>query len=71
VVTSKPHTRRVRAIWHKLVPSDLHLVVRFATDDTFDGAHWWRRTHDGLDVLRETLGLLNAWAGFPLRPTRN
>ena len=71
VVTSKPHTRRVRAIWRKLVQPDLHLVVRFATDDSFDGAHWWRRTHDGLDVLRETLGLLNAWAGFPLRPTRN
>ena len=71
VVTSKPHTRRVRTIWRKLVRPDLHLVVRFATDDSFDGAHWWRRTHDGLDVLRETLGLLNAWSGFPLRPTRN
>ena len=71
VVTSKPHTRRVRTIWRKLVRPDLRLVVRFATDDSFDGAHWWRRTHDGLDVLRESLGLLNAWAGFPLRPTRN
>jgi uncharacterized SAM-binding protein YcdF (DUF218 family) len=71
IVTSKPHTRRVRTIWRKLVQPDLHLVVRFARDDSFDGAHWWRRTHDGLDVLRETLGLLNAWAGFPLRPTRN
>ena len=71
VVTSKPHTRRVRTIWRKLVRPDLHLVVRFAADDSFDAAHWWRRTHDGLDVLRETLGLLNAWSGFPLRPTRN
>jgi uncharacterized SAM-binding protein YcdF (DUF218 family) len=71
VVTSKPHTRRVRTIWRKLVRPDLHLVVRFTNDDSFDGAHWWRRTHDGLDVLRETLGLMNAWAGFPLRPTRN
>lgn len=71
IVTSKPHTRRVRTIWRKLARPDLRLAVRYADDDSFDGAHWWRRTHDGLDVLRESLGLLNAWAGFPLRPTRN
>jgi len=71
VVTSKPHTRRVRAIWHKVVRPDLRAVVRFANDDPYDGAHWWRHTHDGLDVVRETLGLLNTWAGFPLRPSRD
>jgi uncharacterized SAM-binding protein YcdF (DUF218 family) len=71
VVTSKAHTRRVRAIWHKLVRSDLSSVVRFASDDPYDSAHWWRHTQDGLDVVRETLGLLNTWAGFPLRPRRD
>jgi len=71
VVTSKPHTRRVRTIWRKLVGSDPSLVIRFANDDPYDGVHWWRHTHDGLDVVRETLGLFNAWAGFPLRPSRN
>ena len=71
IVTSKPHTRRVRTIWRKLANRDTHLVVRFANDDPYDGAHWWRHTHDGLDVTRETLGLINAWAGFPLRPSRN
>jgi uncharacterized SAM-binding protein YcdF (DUF218 family) len=70
VVTSKPHTRRVRTIWRKLIGSDPRLIVRFASGDPYDGAHWWRHTHDALDVVRETLGLLNAWAGFPLRPSR-
>ena len=71
LVTSKPHTRRVRTIWRKLVGSDPRLMVHYAPDDTYDGAHWWRHTQDGLDVVRETLGLLNAWAGFPLRPSQN
>jgi uncharacterized SAM-binding protein YcdF (DUF218 family) len=71
VVTSKPHTRRVRTIWRKLVGADPSLVVRFATDDPYDGAHWWRHTHDALDIVRETLGLFNAWAGFPVRPSQN
>ncbi len=71
VVTSKPHTRRVRAIWHKLVGSDPRAIVRFANGDPYDGAHWWRNTRDALDIVRETLGLLNVWAGFPLRASRN
>lgn len=70
VVTSKPHTRRVRTIWHKLIGYDPGLVIRYATDDPYDGAHWWRHTHDALDIVRETLGLFNAWAGFPLRPSQ-
>jgi uncharacterized SAM-binding protein YcdF (DUF218 family) len=71
VVTSKPHTRRVRTIWRKLVGADPRLIVRYPTDDVYDGAHWWGHTRDGLDVMRETLGLLNAWAGFPARPDGN
>jgi uncharacterized SAM-binding protein YcdF (DUF218 family) len=71
IVTSKAHTRRVRTIWRKLVGSDPQMSVRYAQDDPYDGAHWWRHTQDGLDVVRESLGLLNAWAGFPLRPSQN
>jgi uncharacterized SAM-binding protein YcdF (DUF218 family) len=71
IVTSKPHTRRVRTIWRKLVGSEPRMIVRYPQDDVYDGAHWWRHTRDGLDVVRETLGLLNAWAGFPLRPSQN
>jgi len=71
VVTSKAHTRRVRTIWHKLVGSEPRAIVRFAEDDPYDGAHWWHRTHDALDVVREIFGLLNAWGGFPLRPSQS
>jgi len=68
IVTSKAHTRRVRAIWNRKADADLKLIVRYTSDDPYDGAHWWRHTEDALDVLRELLGLLNAWAGFPVRP---
>lgn len=68
IVTSKAHTRRVRLIWRRLVGSEPRLIVRYASDDSYDGAHWWRHTRDALDVVRETLGICNAWAGFPLRP---
>jgi uncharacterized SAM-binding protein YcdF (DUF218 family) len=71
IVTSKPHTRRVRTIWRKLVGSELRMIVRHPNDDHYDGSHWWRHTRDGLDVVRETLGLFNAWAGFPLRPSQD
>lgn len=71
IVTSKPHTRRVRTIWRKLVGDDPRMMVHYGDDDPYDGAHWWRHTRDALDVVRETLGVLNAWAGFPLRPRHN
>lgn len=68
VVTSKAHTRRVRSIW-KVVSGESsrgHLLVRAAPQDTFDPEHWWRTTSDALSVVREYLGLLNAWTGLPL-----
>jgi uncharacterized SAM-binding protein YcdF (DUF218 family) len=65
IVTSKPHTRRVRAIWRRRAGQDLWLIVRYPDSDPFDAAHWWRHTRDALSVVREVLGLLNAWAGFP------
>lgn len=71
IVSSKAHTRRVLTIWHKLAGSDQHAIVRFAKEDSYDGAHWWRHTQDALDVVREILGLLNAWTGFPSRPSQN
>jgi uncharacterized SAM-binding protein YcdF (DUF218 family) len=71
IVTSKPHTRRVRTIWRELVGSEPRMIVHFAPDDPYDGSHWWRHTRDALDVTRESLGLLNAWAGFPLQPSQN
>ncbi len=68
IVTSAPHTRRVRAIWNRLIGQSPRLIVRHPEDDGFDAAHWWRNSQDALDVVREWLGLANAWAGFPARP---
>ncbi len=68
VVTSQPHTRRVREIWKRRVGSDPRLIVRYVTDDSFDRGHWWRTSQDAFDVIREVLGLANAWAGFPAQP---
>jgi len=69
VVTSKAHTRRVHALWGKLEHGRGRLIVRAATADSFDPPHWWRSTHDALDVVREVLGLFNVWAGLPLKPS--
>jgi uncharacterized SAM-binding protein YcdF (DUF218 family) len=71
IVTSAPHTRRVRAIWKRLVGDSPRLIVRHPVDDSFNAARWWRDTQDALDVVREWLGLANAWAGFPARPGQN
>lgn len=68
LVTSKVHTRRVRALWNRLAGQDGAAIVHGDSEDSFDAAHWWRDTSDALDVVREVLGLLNAWAGLPLRP---
>lgn len=67
IVTSKAHTRRVHAVWKKLVGSDPALIVRYAREDPFDPQHWWRQTPDALQVVREILGLANVWTGFPLK----
>lgn len=68
IVTSKPHTRRVRLIWDKRVGDDPRAIVRYVSDDPFDPAHWWRSTSSALDVVREVLGIANALANFPLHP---
>jgi uncharacterized SAM-binding protein YcdF (DUF218 family) len=70
LVTSKPHTRRARLLWRKLAPNQCRAIVRAVSDDPFDPARWWRSSGDALDVVREVLGLLNAWAGLPLTRTR-
>jgi uncharacterized SAM-binding protein YcdF (DUF218 family) len=70
IVTTKAHTRRVRTLWRKPAAARGKAIVRAASGDTFDGAHWWRNTTDALDVVREVLGLLNAWAGLRLHPAK-
>jgi uncharacterized SAM-binding protein YcdF (DUF218 family) len=68
VVTSKVHTRRVRILWQRLVAGRGQAMVRAASGDPFEPRRWWHTTGDALDVVRELLGILNAWAGMPLRP---
>ncbi|MGC0775494.1 MAG: YdcF family protein [Candidatus Acidiferrum sp.] len=68
IVTSKVHTRRVRILWHRVAARRGRAVIRAASDDPFEPGHWWRTSRDALDVVRESLGILNAWAGMPLHP---
>ena len=68
IVTSPQHTRRVKALWEKLVGDNPAALVHAAHDDPFDISHWWRNTRDIFSVVRETLGLVNVWAGLPVRP---
>jgi len=70
LVTTKAHTRRVRLLWRRLAPGQGRAIVRAASGDPFDPRHWWRNTRDALEVVREILGLLNAWAGLPLHPAQ-
>jgi uncharacterized SAM-binding protein YcdF (DUF218 family) len=67
IVTSPAHTRRVRALWRELVGRQPRAMVR-AAEEPYDAGRWWGNTRDSLQVSRELLGLLNVWAGLPVRP---
>jgi uncharacterized SAM-binding protein YcdF (DUF218 family) len=69
IVTSLQHTRRVKALWRKLVGRNPALIVRGAPEDNFDADHWWRDTRDTFSVVRELMGLLNVWTGLRVRPS--
>lgn len=68
IVTSPPHTRRVRALWRKLVGSNPTAIVRAAPQTPYDADHWWRNTRDTYAVVRELMGLANVWVGLPVHP---
>jgi uncharacterized SAM-binding protein YcdF (DUF218 family) len=68
IVTSPQHTRRVKALWQKMVGDHPDAVVRAAFEDPFDADHWWRNTADTFSVVRELMGLANLWLGLPVRP---
>jgi uncharacterized SAM-binding protein YcdF (DUF218 family) len=70
IVTTKTHTRRVRLLWRRTVSGKGQAIVRAAAEDPFNPRRWWSNTRDALEVVREVLGLLNAWMGQPLRPGR-
>jgi uncharacterized SAM-binding protein YcdF (DUF218 family) len=71
LVTSKFHTRRVRVIWNAMAHGRAGggvAILRYPPKEPFDAAHWWRTTTDAIVTFRETFGILNAWAGFPIAP---
>jgi uncharacterized SAM-binding protein YcdF (DUF218 family) len=67
IVTTKAHTRRVRTLWKVASGGRQRAIVRAPANDPYEPSRWWRTSRDALDVVREVLGLLNAWAGLPLR----
>jgi uncharacterized SAM-binding protein YcdF (DUF218 family) len=70
IVTTKAHTRRTQLLWRRLAAGRGRAIVRAASADPFEPDKWWRTSGDALDVVREVLGLMNAWAGLPLRPAQ-
>jgi len=68
LVTSKVHTRRTRILCSHLTRDKMRAIVRGVSNDSFRPHHWWGSTTDALDVVRELLGIFNAWAGLPLQP---
>ena len=68
IVTSPAHTRRVRRLWSVLVDAHMQAIVRSSPGDPYNPGRWWHTTQDALAVTRESLGLLNAWTGLPVRP---
>jgi uncharacterized SAM-binding protein YcdF (DUF218 family) len=69
LITSPVHTRRTKTLWNRISDQDGTAILHAVSDDSYDPAHWWRTTRDALDVVREVLGLANAWAGLPLQPS--
>lgn len=70
IVTSKVHTRRTRILCRRLANGKVRVLIHGVSDDPFRPNRWWTNTTDALDVVREVLGILNAWAGLPLRPAK-
>jgi hypothetical protein len=61
----------VQATWAAIVGASPKAIIRYAREEPYDARGWWRNTRDALDVSREFFGLMNVWAGFPVRPDRS
>jgi hypothetical protein len=68
LVSSKFHTRRVRLTWNYITHGRSSAIVRAAEGDPFDPARWWTVRRFALSVVREYLGILHVYAGFPVAP---
>jgi hypothetical protein len=58
LVTSKAHTRRVRATWWARVGSSPEAIVRYTQADPYEPER----------VSREVFAMVNVWTGFPVQP---
>jgi uncharacterized SAM-binding protein YcdF (DUF218 family) len=66
LVSSKYHTRRVGLTWRYVTRGESTAIVRAAEGDPFDPGRWWRERRFALSVVREYLGILHVYAGFPV-----
>lgn len=67
VVTDKAHTRRVHELWARFDAARGKAIVHGVTDDDFDPNAWWKSTEDTRQVIHEVMGMVNVWAGLPMR----
>jgi uncharacterized SAM-binding protein YcdF (DUF218 family) len=70
IVTSRVHTRRSRILWHRLHQGPGRALIHSVSDDPFNPRRWWSNTDDTMAVVREIMGILNAWAGLPMHPSK-
>ena len=69
LVSSKYHTRRVRLTRSYVTHGEPPSIVRAAEGDPFDPDRWWKERRFALSVVREYLGILHVYAGFPIAAT--
>jgi len=66
LVTSKNHTRRTRLTWEYVTGGRSQAIVRAEGHDSFDPKQWWHEQRNVSVVAHEYLGIINAYAGFPI-----
>jgi len=66
LVTSAYHARRVRLSWNHVAGDPPRAIVRATRHDPFDAERWWQDRRWVRAILREYVGLLDAWIGFPV-----
>ncbi len=70
LVTSKAHTRRVRATWNAFADANQQCVVRHIERDVFDAGHWRSTDRDRQIVAHEAGGLLYICLTHPIGALR-
>jgi uncharacterized SAM-binding protein YcdF (DUF218 family) len=70
LVTSKFHTRRARLTWYHVTEGRSRAIMWPAHTDSFDPTQWWHERPVVSAVVREYLGIINAYGGFPISGTK-